>query len=142
MTCTFSGKTASAPVPPAPHSAPLPACCPGSGRRTTPATALRRRCPVRRTLSVHIVFQETVAVRLLDEVPDVIGVTVASEHQLLPAIELLKLIRVVVPGSFVALGGNVVRRLRGETSLNVLLGLADQTVTYRGEAPWRTVHRV
>jgi hypothetical protein len=66
--------------------------------------------------------------------PDVIGVTIASGHQVIPATELLVTIRRLLPDSLLVLGGNVVTRLRGTPAFDVLTGLADHTVLFQGEA--------
>ena len=74
-----------------------------------------------------------VAAWLRDTKPRVVGVTIASQQQVIPAIELLLMIREVVPESFIALGGNVVTRLRNTSAFAELLALVDHITLFQGE---------
>lgn len=78
-------------------------------------------------------YRERVLPRLAAEKPALIGVTVASQEQLLPAVELLALIREEFPETFVVLGGNVITRLRDTSAFPVLCSLADQVALYQGD---------
>lgn len=71
--------------------------------------------------------------KLLGEPPNVIAVTIASQEQVIPAIELLRFVRNAVPNAFLALGGNIVTRLRDTKVFNVLASLADQTALFQGD---------
>ena len=71
--------------------------------------------------------------------PTVIGVTIASANQLIPTIELLLAVRAAFPETYVVLGGNVVTRLRTQSSFRVLESLTDQIVLFQGE---RTFARI
>jgi len=88
-------------------------------------------------------YRERVLPRLAAEKPALVGVTVASQEQLLPAVELLALIRKEFPETFVVLGGNVVTRLRDTSAFPVLCSLADQVALYQGDlAITRTMQAV
>jgi len=78
-------------------------------------------------------FTAHVLPRLAAARPSVIGVTIASANQLMPAVELLCGARAAVPDAFIVLGGNVVTRLRNSSAFGVLAGLVDQTVLFQGE---------
>jgi radical SAM family protein len=65
--------------------------------------------------------------------PAVVGVTIASQEQLLPAIELLLTIRSNLPNVFLVLGGNVVTRLRETNAFRLLQSLVDQIVIFQGD---------
>jgi len=71
--------------------------------------------------------------RLVEANPLLVGITIASVNQVIPAIEILKLVRSELPGSFVLLGGNVVTRLRQSPAFEVLKSLSDQIVLFQGE---------
>lgn len=71
--------------------------------------------------------------------PDLIGVTIASHHQLLPAIELLFYLRDVMPTAVIVLGGAVVTRLRDSASFREILRLADKVVIFQGDSVIRQI---
>jgi Radical SAM superfamily len=75
--------------------------------------------------------------RLMQLAPSVVGITIASRHQVIPTLRLLQLVREALPKSFLVLGGNIVTRLRGSTAFAVLQSHADQIVTYQGEAAFK-----
>lgn len=72
--------------------------------------------------------------RLKERDPDLIGVTIASHHQLLPAIELLLHLRAWVPNALIVLGGGVVTRLRDSAAFGEILKLADKAVLFQGDS--------
>ena len=78
-------------------------------------------------------YQKQVLPRLAAEKPTLVGMTVASQEQLFPAVELLTLVREEFPEIFVVLGGNVITRLRETPAFPVLSSLADQVVLYQGD---------
>jgi len=83
---------------------------------------------------------------LAESMPDVVAVTIASENQVVPAVELLLRLRQLMPDTFTVLGGNVVTRLRDSAAFRVLTSLADLTVIFQGEVAFaralRTVSEV
>jgi hypothetical protein len=90
--------------------------------------------------TIHSPFlRQHVVPRLAASRPEIVGVTIASEHQVVPAIEVLQLVREVLPESYVLLGGNVVTRLRDSTAFAVLRSLADGVVVFQGELAFQTV---
>jgi hypothetical protein len=78
-------------------------------------------------------YRERVLPRLSLAKPAVVGVTIASQEQMIPAVELLQLVRQALPDTFLILGGNIVTRLRGTTAFHALKSLADQTAVFQGE---------
>lgn len=78
-------------------------------------------------------LRERIAPRLSDTHPDLVGVTIASRQQVVGAIELLHLVREVLPNAFLILGGNIVTRLRDTPAFEALTGLVDQTVVFQGD---------
>ena len=78
-------------------------------------------------------FLNYVLPRLATAKPSVVAITIASQNQMIPAIELLQLIRKEFPEIFLVLGGNVVTRLRESSAFRVLFSLADQTVLFQGD---------
>lgn len=78
-------------------------------------------------------FHKTIVADLETRCPSVVAVSVASVHQLVPAIELLQLLREALPEAFVVLGGNIITRLRTEPSFEVFRSLADQVAVFQGE---------
>lgn len=86
-------------------------------------------------------YREVVLPRLLRDTPAVIGVTIASQAQVVPAVELLTLIREAMPQCFIVLGGNIVTRLRGTPAFDVFASLADRVVVFQGEAVFADILR-
>ena len=84
------------------------------------------------TLYTHF-YSEQILPRFLEAKPDVVAITISSENQVIPAIELAQLVRKYLPETFLILGGNVVTRLREREALKVLLSLVDQLVLFQGE---------
>lgn len=76
---------------------------------------------------------ERVLPSVLGTQPSVIAITIASQNQMIPALELLQLIRKELPDTFLLLGGNIVTRLRESPAFAVLTSLADQTVVFQGD---------
>jgi hypothetical protein len=77
--------------------------------------------------------------RLHQEHPSVVGITIASQYQIVPAIELMMRIREALPDILLVLGGNIVTRLRGTPALDVLRDLADHTVLFQGDFAFANV---
>jgi hypothetical protein len=84
-------------------------------------------------------FASQVLSALVDADPAVVGLTIASEEQIIPAVELLQLVRDAVPTAFLVLGGNVVTRLRDSPAFAVLRALVDQVVVFQGEIAFRRI---
>jgi hypothetical protein len=82
-------------------------------------------------------YRETVIPRLIALNPSVVGVTIASRHQVIPALHLLQLLREALPECMIVLGGNVVTRLRNSAAFGVLQSHADQVVSYQGDAAFK-----
>ncbi len=82
-------------------------------------------------------YDNEVAPRLQALQPSVVGVTVASIHQLIPTIELLRLLREWLPDVFIVLGGNVITRLRHTSAFETLQRLVDQVVVFQGDLAFR-----
>jgi hypothetical protein len=82
-------------------------------------------------------YAEHALPRLLDYAPSVVGITIASQEQIVPALELLSLVRAALPEAFLILGGNVLTRLRETTAFAVLNSLADQLVVFQGDMAFR-----
>jgi hypothetical protein len=100
--------------------------------------SLAEAIPLLRSSSAYTQFyRERILSRLATEKPALVGVTVASQEQLLPAVELLALIREEFPETFVLLGGNVITRLRTTSAFPVLCSLADQVALYQGDLAFR-----
>lgn len=82
-------------------------------------------------------YARCVIPRLVATDPDLIGITVASQEQLLPALELLEHLRREVPHAFLVTGGNVITRLRDTSAFSVVTAMSDLTVTFQGETAFR-----
>lgn len=65
--------------------------------------------------------------------PSVVGITIASSHQVVPTLELLLRLRAAMPDVYVILGGNVLTRLRESPALGVFQRLVDRLVLFQGE---------
>lgn len=78
-------------------------------------------------------YKETVIPRLIELSPSIVGITIASRHQVIPTLRLLQLLRDALPRCVIILGGNIVTRLRGSGSFDVLRLHADQIVLYQGD---------
>ena len=79
-------------------------------------------------------FADNILPKLIDADPEVIGLTVASQNQLIPAMELLQMIRSILPNTFLVLGGNIITRLRDSSAFETLVSLADTTVLFQGDS--------
>ncbi|MBF0605152.1 MAG: hypothetical protein HQL07_15870 [Nitrospirae bacterium] len=89
---------------------------------------------------LHDRFQERIILpSLKNSVPDVIGITIISHHQILPALELLIGLRRTFPDTLVVLGGNVVTRLKYSPAFAVLQQFADHLVLFQGESSFRQI---
>lgn len=84
-------------------------------------------------------IRDSVLPRIEQRKPSVIGVTIASQQQIIPAIELLLRIRETFEDIFLVLGGNIVTRLKGCDAFDALASLADHTVLYQGERAFASV---
>lgn len=78
-------------------------------------------------------YRERVLPRLSREAPQVIGLSIASSNQVVPAIELLICIREHLPETLLILGGNVVTRLRKSSAFQTFRAFVDQIVLFQGE---------
>jgi len=78
--------------------------------------------------------------RLMELQPSLVGVTIASYNQIMPAVELLISVRKWLPNVTTILGGNVVTRLRDSRPFRKVSALADVTVTFQGESAIRKIH--
>lgn len=67
--------------------------------------------------------------------PDVLGLCIASVHQLIPALQLCRLVRGAGYRGFILLGGNTVSRLSHEMAIPEVFRLVDGLVSFQGEAP-------
>jgi hypothetical protein len=97
-----------------------------------------RRLPLRLAIegirsSVYEVFLERAVVDVAARSPSLICVSISSAQQILPAIELLRLIRIIAPKAFTLLGGNVVTRLRNTEAMSVFTAHADVVCLFQGE---------
>jgi len=79
-------------------------------------------------------YKTSVIPRLVALQPSIVGVTIASHHQVVPALHLLQLLRYALPKCFIVLGGNIVTRLRGSRAFAVLQAHADQIIVFQGDA--------
>lgn len=77
--------------------------------------------------------------RLRTARPSVVGITIASQEQMVPALELLRLVRTALPDVFLLLGGNIVTRLWESPAFGTLTSLADQTVIFQGDLAFARV---
>lgn len=78
-------------------------------------------------------YRDVVLPRLHSLKPSVIGITIASHHQVIAALRLLQFVREALPKALIILGGNVVTRLRHSNAFRVLQAHADQVVIYQGD---------
>jgi len=79
-------------------------------------------------------FYRTSAVtRLRSAQCSVVGVSIASRSQVLPALRLLQILRQELPHVFILLGGNVVTRLRTSAAFDTFIAHADQIVIFQGD---------
>ncbi|MEP7366399.1 MAG: hypothetical protein ABI972_24340 [Acidobacteriota bacterium] len=83
-------------------------------------------------------FVQRVLPRLIATRPQLVGITIASQEQMIPAVELMHHIRRLLPETFLILGGNVVTRLRGTDAFETLTSLVDVTVLFQGELGFAT----
>jgi|GEM_PF-1638827 radical SAM family protein len=84
-------------------------------------------------------YRQVVFPELAKQQPAIIGVTIASGHQIIPAIELIQGARRTLPNAFLVLGGNVVTRLRGTSAFRLLESLVDQLVVFQGDLAFRRI---
>ncbi|MFZ1547313.1 MAG: radical SAM protein [Candidatus Nitrotoga sp.] len=97
----------------------------------------------RNTSPYSYFYRDHALPRLAAEKPAMVGITVSSLEQLLPATELLTLIREQLPETFIVLGGNIITRLRESPAFPFLSSLVDQIVLYQGDlAVRRTMQAV
>ncbi len=88
-------------------------------RATTPYTAFLQECVIPVMMQLR---------------PEVIGITLASQRQLIACCELLILLRSALPQTVLVLGGNVVTRLRDTSVMDVLRQMVDVINVFQGEA--------
>jgi hypothetical protein len=84
-------------------------------------------------------LSDRVLPRLVSIQPRIVGITIASHEQVIPALELLTLVRQALPTTFIVLGGNVVTRLRDTPAFETLCKHADQTVIFQGDLAFREI---
>ena len=89
--------------------------------------------------TVYSKFLERVINKLETIHPQVIGLTIASREQVVPAIQLLSEIRTKMPETFLVLGGNNVTRLRASPAFNVFTSLVDHIVLFQGDVAFANV---
>jgi hypothetical protein len=65
--------------------------------------------------------------------PSFIGVTISSQYQLLPAIEIAVLVKKNFPHIKIILGGNYVTRIQNTKSFHELSKLFDKVIVYQGD---------
>lgn len=78
-------------------------------------------------------FKNVIIPRLDLYKPSFIGVTISSQYQLLPTIELAVLIKKNFPQIKIVLGGNYVTRIKNTKSFHELSALFDKVILYQGE---------
>lgn len=72
---------------------------------------------------------------LLKEAPDLIGLSIASVYQIIPALQLCRLLRLSGYSGFILLGGNTISRLQREMAVPEIFELVDGLVAFEGERP-------
>ena len=78
-------------------------------------------------------FETFVKIRLEQEEPNVIGISISSYQQIFPVVELLEKLRCWLPKCKIVLGGNILTRLQGTESLEQLKSKANKIILYQGE---------
>jgi len=88
-------------------------------------------------------YEQVVLPKLIALEPAIIGITIASRHQVVPTLHLLQRVRAALPDTIVILGGNILTRLRESVSFEVFQSHADQIVLYQGDLAFgRTIKAV
>ena len=88
-------------------------------------------------------FEQSVLPEVARRQPDIIGMSIASTYQLLPAFQLAHLLKTSGYEGFIVLGGNTITRLRRELAFPRLFDFVDGLVSFQGERPFeRLCHGV
>lgn len=80
-------------------------------------------------------YERSVVPDLLKQQPDVIGLCIASVYQIIPALQLCRLLRSGGYSGFIVLGGNTVSRLAQEMAIPNIFELVDGLLKFQGEIP-------
>lgn len=80
-------------------------------------------------------FVESAAPRILAQEPSLLGFSIASVHQIVPTLELCRVLRRAGFPGFICLGGNTITRLRDEFCARAIFEFIDGFIIYQGEQP-------
>jgi hypothetical protein len=80
-------------------------------------------------------FRTVVVPSILKERPNLIGLTIASVHQIIPSLQLCRQLRAKGYSGFIVLGGNTVSRLAREMAIPAVFDLIDGLIKFQGEVP-------
>lgn len=80
-------------------------------------------------------FRGTVAPFVAEHRPLLVGMSLASAHQVIPSLQLAFILREAGFDGFVVLGGNTVSRLAAEMALQWVFHVVDGLILFQGEEP-------
>src|SRR5207249_2030611 len=72
---------------------------------------------------------------VIDSGPSVVGFCIASTYQLIPTLQICKLLRSAGYQGFIVVGGNTVSRLRQEMTQPAVFDYLDALISFQGETP-------
>ncbi len=80
------------------------------------------------------VFRMLIAPIIEEEKPDVVGISVVQQKQLISTFTFCKMIKEMAPNTHITLGGNIITRIRGELAKqDALFDFFDTAIIYEGE---------
>jgi radical SAM superfamily enzyme YgiQ (UPF0313 family) len=80
-------------------------------------------------------YNSKVIPELLKEEPDLVGLSIASVYQIIPALQLCRLLRLSSYSGFILLGGNTISRLQQEMAFPEIFKFVDGLMVFEGEEP-------
>ena len=81
-------------------------------------------------------FREHILPRIIEQRPQLVGIGIAFESQLIPGVTLARLIKEVLPDCKIVVGGNIITKIHTKLlELNIMLEAFDFAIIGEGETP-------
>lgn len=80
-----------------------------------------------------LLYKNTVIPQVMKQQPQLLGLCIACVYQIIPALQLCRMLRGAGYSGFIVLGGNTISRLVKEMAIPPVFDLVDGLITFQGE---------